>query len=120
MRKFIAATAIVAAGVGVAGVASAEPPERTEDWVCNGMPTEIEIHGRMGIIDGQKYLAHNLTINGVFDPVAPGAPNETFSDTQWSSGRTGGLDCRDTQTFTDEEGTTTVVLRLNAIAIGKP
>jgi len=120
MKKLIAGAAIIATGLGVAGTASAEPPDRTQDWTCDGNTVEIEVHGRVGIIDGVRYLAHNLVVSGTFDPSAPGAPNETFTDTQWTSGRTGGLDCTTVEVFTDEAGTSTVTLSLNAIPIGQP
>ena len=83
------------------------------------MATTFEVHGRMGIhaTTGVRYLAHNLVVSGTFDPAEPGVPNETFSDTKWSSGRTGGLNCTATFVETNDEGTATVTVSFNAIAI---
>jgi hypothetical protein len=115
MRKLVIATAAVVATLGIAGTATAAPPE-PQPWVCDGQDVEIEVHGRMGIIDGQKYLAHNLVVEGTFTP-AEGEP-EHFVDEQWMSGRTGGLDCVQDEFFEDEAGTTSITITLNAIPIG--
>jgi hypothetical protein len=121
MRKFIAATAIVVAGVGVAGVAGADPPA-DETYTCNGVATTFEVHGRMGILlrTGQKYLAHNIEVSGSFDPVAPGEPTQTFEDTQWTSGQTGGLQCSAHEVNVTDEGTETFDISFNALPIGRP
>jgi hypothetical protein len=118
MRRLAVGIVAAAATLGVAGTANAAPPERVEVWICDGEEVEITVMGRVGVIDGQRYLAHNLVIEGTFDPAGP-APAQPFTDTQWTSGRTGGLDCTRTFTETDEEGTATVTLTLNAIPIGR-
>jgi hypothetical protein len=120
MLKWIAGAAIVVAGAGVASVASASPPE-TDTFVCDGKPTEIYVHGRVGEIDGVKYLAYNVEVSGSFDPKAPGEPTQTFEDTQWTNAsRTGGLQCSSHEVTDTGDGIETFDISLNAIPIGKP
>jgi hypothetical protein len=121
MRKLIAGAALaLTAGtaiVGGASVAGAAPSKNVEVYICDGVETEIVVAGRSGWIDGVHYLAHNIVVEGTFTP-AGGEP-EPFTDTQWTSGRTGGLECTRTETFTDEEGTGTFTVALNAIPTGR-
>ena len=115
MRKFMAGAALALIVGGAASTAGAAPKPKAETYTCDGATTTFTVVGRNGFIDGVHYQAHNLVVDGVFDPAAPGLPNETFHDEQWSSGRTGGLSCSATETFTDASGTTTVTITLDAI-----
>jgi hypothetical protein len=120
MRKFLAGAALALVVGGVAGTAGAEKPH-DEPFICNGRPTTIFVHGRVGVIDGVKYLAYNVEGSGSFDPAAPGEPTETFEFTQWTSAtKTGGLQCTQHSVNVTDEGTETFDISLNAIAIGKP
>jgi hypothetical protein len=118
MRRFAAGIVGAAATLAFAGTASAAPNKNVEVWICDGVETEIAVAGRSGWIDGVHYLAHNLVVEGTFDPAGP-APAEPFTDTQWMSGRTGGLECTATFTETNEEGTATATATLNAIPTGR-
>jgi hypothetical protein len=59
-------------------------------------------------------------VSGSFDPVAPGEPTQTFEDTQWTSGRTGGLHCTQHTVTVTAEGTEVFDISLDAIPIGRP
>ena len=116
-RWAVAGAMAAIASVGAGTTVGADPPAE-ETYTCNGVSTTFEVHGRMGILvtTGERYLAHNVVINGSFDPAGP-APVETFTDTKWTTGRTGGLNCSATETFSDEEGTGTFTIRFNALPI---
>ena len=79
-------------------MAGAAPKPKAETFTCNGLPTTFIVGGRSGFLDGVHYLAHNFVIAGTFDPRA-GPAEQTFRDEQWTSGRTGGLQC--TASFTE-------------------
>jgi hypothetical protein len=110
-----AAAAIVSIGAGT--TAGAAPKDKAETFTCNGQPTTFIVGGRSGFLDGVHYLAHNLVVAGTFDPTGP-APAEPFTDTQWTSGRTGGLQCSQSFTETSPEGVATYTVRFNAIPTG--
>ena len=123
MRKFIAGMAIVAAGVGVASVASAEKPDTMQTFICSGKLVTFETHGRVGVdvATGIRYLAYNVEVSGSFDPKAPGEPTQTFEDTQWTNAsRTGGLQCSSHEVNDTGDGIETFDISLNAIPTGKP
>ena len=95
------------------------PKANVETYVCDGVETDIVVAGRNGWIDGVHYQAHNLVVVGTFDPTGPAPAVEVFRDEQWSSGRTGGLEC--TATFSEEVegGVETVTVTLDAIPTGR-
>jgi hypothetical protein len=120
MKKFLAGAALALTVAGVAGTAGAEKPT-TEMFICDGKPTPIYVHGRVGEINGVKYLAYNVEVSGSFDPTAPGEPTQTFEDSQWTNpDRTGGLQCTQNSVNVTAEGVETFHISLNAIRIGKP
>ena len=91
MKRLAVGIVAAAATLGVAGTASAAPPERVEVWTCDGEEVEITVMGRVGVIDGQRYLAHNLVIEGTFDPTGP-APSRTVhrhAVDEWTHRRAG-------------------------------
>ena len=92
-----AVAAIVSIGAGT--TAGAAPKDKAETFTCDGQETTFIVGGRNGFLDGVHYLAHNLVVEGTFDPTGP-APAEPFRDEQWTSGRTGGLQCTATVTET--------------------
>jgi len=121
MRKLIAGAALaLTAGIAILGgasVAGAAPSKNVEVYICDGVETEIVVAGRSGWIDGVHYHAHNIVVEGTFTPT--GGEPEPFTDTEWTSGRTGGLECFQDFTFTDEGGTATGTITLNAIPTGR-
>ncbi len=120
MNKRWAVAAAVAGiiTVGAGTTAGAAPKDKAETFTCDGQETTFIVGGRSGFLDGVHYLAHNFVIDGTFDPSAPGEPTQTFHDEQWTSGRTGGLQCVGTETETTPEGVSVVTFRFNAIPTG--
>ena len=116
MRRIAVAGAVAAfAALGVASPAGAAPKDKTETWVCDGVETEITVTGRVGRIDGQKYLAHNFSIVGTFTPTG-GEPIDV-SEEKWTTGAEG-IDCTMEVEETDEEGTFSAVFSVTAVPIG--
>ena len=115
MRKWIVGAGLVAASVGLAGTAVAAPKDKTETFICDGQETTFIVGGRSGFLDGVHYLAHNLVIVGTLDPAGPEPAMEVFRDEQWTSGRTGGLQCMATFSEPVEGGVLTTTVTLNAI-----
>lgn len=109
----VGVAAIVTVGAG--STAGAAPKDKAETYICNGQPTTFIVGGRSGFLNGIHYLAHNVVVSGSFDPTDPTLPTQTFSDTQWTSGQTGGLQCSLTETTTTPEGVETFSIRFNAI-----
>ena len=108
------------ATLGVASTAGAEKPAN-ETFICNGQETTFFVHGRVGVLDGQNYLAYNIEVSGSFDPSAPGEPTQMFEDTQWTSAKkTGGLQCSAHEVTVTAEGTETFDISFNALPTGKP
>jgi hypothetical protein len=91
VKKVIAGAAIVAAGLGVASTASAEPTKNVEAFVCDGVPTEIVTAGRNGWIDGVRWQAMEFTVTGVATPTG-GAPETINDHKEWAGGATGAAD----------------------------
>lgn len=118
-RWAVAGAMATIVSVGAGTTAGAAPKDKAETFICDGQETTFIVGGRSGFLDGVHYLAHNIVVDGSFDPTAPGEPTQTFHDEQWTSGRTGGLQCSSTETTVTPEGVETFTISFNAIPTGK-
>jgi hypothetical protein len=88
MRKLIAGSAVVMASVAVASTAGAAPTKNVEQFVCDGVPTEIVTAGRNGWIDGVRWQALEYAVVGEVVP-AEGEPFLVNDTKSWGGGATG-------------------------------
>jgi len=117
-RWAVAGAVATIISVGAGSAAGADPKGNAETFICNGAPTTIVVAGRSGFLNGVHYHAHNVVQTGTFDPTGPAPAVETYSDTKWTSGRTGGLQCMVSGTETTPEGVFTDSATFNAIPVG--
>ena len=106
--------------VGASSTAGAAPTKNVETWICDGVPTEITVAGRSGWIDGQHYLATDLTIVGSFDPAGPD-PAQPFTEEKWFTDKpnpTGTLTCTMHVDETSPEGRFVADFRVVAVPVG--
>jgi hypothetical protein len=95
-----ALAAVVTVGAGT--TAGAIPDKEPEQWVCGTTATPIVTAGRNGWINGVKYKALELTINGTFTPT--GGTAQPFTEfKQWAGGGAG-ITCTMHVDETDDEG----------------
>ena len=101
-RWALAGTVETIATLSVTSTAGAIPKKEPEPWVCGSTATPIVTAGRNGWIDGVKYKALELTINGTFTPT--GGTAQPFTEfKQWAGGGTG-ITCTMHVDATDDEG----------------